>query len=110
MPSICGRQRDPLRVVAGARRHHAAARSAASSRAIRTYAPRILNEPVRCRFSHLSPTGPPHSSVSALAPAIGVCATTPARSARAACTSASPTGWVAAVTVASSQASWRYGG
>ena len=33
------------------------ARSAASRRARRVYAPRILNEPVRCRFSHLSHTG-----------------------------------------------------
>ena len=28
------------------------------------YAPRILNEPVRCRFSHLSHTGPPTRSAS----------------------------------------------
>jgi len=27
-------------------------RSASDSRAIRVYAPRTLNEPVRCRFSH----------------------------------------------------------
>ena len=29
------------------------------SRAIRTYAPRTLYEPARCRFSHFSQTGPP---------------------------------------------------
>ena len=84
---------------------------------MRVYAPRILNEPVRWRFSHFSHTGPPQQPERSRGPAIGVRATTPARSARAACTSASPTGWAVAVTTASSQhprrssqALFRYGG
>ena len=35
------------------------ARWSASSRAMRLYAPRGLNDPVRCRFSHLSRTSWP---------------------------------------------------
>ncbi len=68
------------------------ARCASSSRASRVYAPRILNEPVRCRFSHFSHTGPPASSDSAREPATGVSVITPARSSRAARISSMPTG------------------
>ena len=37
------------------------ARSASDSLAIRKSAPRTLNDPVRCRFSHFRKTGPPIS-------------------------------------------------
>ena len=40
------------------------ARSASDSRAILVYAPRTLNDPVRCRFSHFRKTGPPACSES----------------------------------------------
>ena len=40
------------------------ARSSADSREIRTYAPRTLYEPARCRFSHLSHVGPPSAALS----------------------------------------------
>src|SRR3954463_3757676 len=56
------------------------ARSASLRRAIRVYAPRILNEPVRCRFSHLSQTGPPTRSASARECSCGVRRTTPSSS------------------------------
>ena len=47
-------------------------------------APRILNDPVRCRFSAFSTTVPPHMSDSAADSVTGVCFTTPVPAARAA--------------------------
>jgi hypothetical protein len=47
------------------------ARSCSDSRAMRTYAPRILNEPARWRFSHLIETGPPTSFDRARIPSSG---------------------------------------
>src|SRR3954452_21833552 len=64
------------------------ARSASVSREMRVYAPRILNDPVRCRFSHLSHTGPPTRSASPRECHSGVCRTTSPRSSAAASTSA----------------------
>ncbi|GGR33255.1 hypothetical protein GCM10015536_43430 [Streptomyces griseomycini] len=54
-----------------------AARSSGSSPAIRTYAPRSLNDPVRCRFSHLRCTGAPTSRDRCLLPSIAVVRATP---------------------------------
>lgn len=54
-----------------------AARSTGDSPAIRTYAPRSLNEPVRCRFSHLKWTGAPTSSDRWRLPSIAVIRATP---------------------------------
>src|SRR6478609_8995988 len=65
-----------------------AAFSCADSRAIRTYAPRILNDPVRCRFSHLRCTGPPTAWASGLDDSIGVYLATPCNNSAAALTSA----------------------
>ena len=64
------------------------ARSASVSRAILVYAPRILNEPVRCRFSHLRYAGPPTSRLSGRDDSIGVYRTTPSSNAAAASISA----------------------
>src|SRR4051794_37279302 len=64
------------------------ARSAPVSREIRVYAPRNLNEPVCCRFSHFSQTGPPTRSARARECSRGVRRTTPSSSAAAASTSA----------------------
>src|SRR6476620_5626754 len=64
-----------------------AAFSCADSRAIRTYAPRILNDPVRCRFSHLRCTGPPTAWASGRDDSIGVYLATPCNSSAAALTS-----------------------
>ena len=63
-------------------------RSAGLSPAIRTYAPRSLNDPVRWRFSHLSSTGPPTSSPRTRDAASGVTCVTPRSSSRAAVMSA----------------------
>ena len=52
------------------------ARSSSVSREIRVYAPRILNDPVRWRFSHLSHTGPPTRSARPREWCSGVCRTT----------------------------------
>ncbi len=49
-----------------------AARSSGSRPAIRTYAPRSLNEPVRWRFSHLRCTGAPTIWDRCLLPSIAV--------------------------------------
>src|SRR3954452_16031039 len=65
-----------------------AARSAGVSREIRTYAPRILNDPARWRFSHLSATGPPTRSDSGRDVSTGVSRATSPRSSRAASMSA----------------------
>src|SRR5215218_6890625 len=65
--------------------------SCAESRHIRVYAPRILNEPARCRFSHLRCTGPPTRSDNARLYSSGVGRTTPASRSRAARTSSSVT-------------------
>jgi hypothetical protein len=54
-----------------------AARSSGSRPAIRTYAPRSLNEPVRWRFSHLRWTGAPTSRDRCLLPSIAVIRATP---------------------------------
>ena len=67
------------------------ARSSSVSREIRTYAPRTLYDPARCRFSHLSQAGPPSSALSGRDGSSGVVRTTPASSSRAAWTSARPT-------------------
>ena len=48
-----------------------------ASRDIRTYAPRILKDPVRWRFSHLRLTGPPASAESQRDSSIGVRTATP---------------------------------
>src|ERR1700712_1340086 len=53
------------------------ARSSSVSRAILVYAPRILNDPGRCRFSHLRYAGPPTSRLSGRDDSIGVYRTTP---------------------------------
>src|SRR4051794_9181142 len=66
--------------------------SSGDSRLIRVYAPRILKEPARCRFSHLRYTGPPTRSDSARLYSSGVGRTTPASTSRAARTSSSVTG------------------
>jgi hypothetical protein len=63
---------------------------------MRTYAPRILNEPARCRFSHLIETGPPTCCDRLRMPSSGVVRATPTSSSRAARTSASPTTGTAA--------------
>src|SRR5580704_14623174 len=63
------------------------ARSASDSRLILTYAPRTLNDPVRCRFSHFRYTGPPIVSDSTREYRIGVSEITSRRSLRAAITS-----------------------
>src|SRR5664279_5154191 len=68
-----------------------AARSLAVSREIRTYAPRILNEPVRCRFSHLRNTGPATAAASGRDDSIGVYLATPRSSSAAALTSSTLT-------------------
>src|SRR5437588_2580581 len=54
----------------------------------RLRAPRILYEPVRCRFSYLSQTGPPHSAEKLRDSQHGVWWTRPARRLAAAWTSA----------------------
>ena len=77
-PTCARGVRQRLRVVAGAARHDRTAPAriaaaaawadsarppaAAASRSTLASAPRSLNEPVRCRFSALSSTVPPHSS------------------------------------------------
>ena len=91
MSEQLGRERHALGVVAGAGRDHAGGRSSAVSRAIRVYAPRILNDPVRCRFSHLRCTGPPAAAASARLCSSGVIRTTPSSSFRAARTSSMST-------------------
>src|SRR4051794_36679850 len=68
--------------------------SSGDSRLIRVYAPRILNEPARWRFSHLRCTGPPTRSDSARLYSSGVGRTTPASTSRAARTSSRVTGEV----------------
>ena len=60
------------------------ARSSSESRAIRTEAPRILNEPVRWRFSHLRWTGTPASPESQRDSSIGVGTAAASTSGRAA--------------------------
>src|SRR5918992_292645 len=66
-----------------------ASRSAAPSDEIVLYAPRILNEPVRCRFSAFSNTGRPASRVNVSEWYRGVSRATPASRSRAASMSAS---------------------
>src|SRR5581483_5785325 len=61
-----------------------AARSAGASRAMRWYAPRILNEPVRWRYSALRRIGRPASTERCSEPSTGVRRTTGARRRRAA--------------------------
>src|SRR5688572_14730540 len=56
-----------------------AARSASESVAIRLNAPRILNEPVRWRFSAFSHTGRPHSRATVSEEKTGVRRATPSR-------------------------------
>src|SRR5690349_23772022 len=73
-----------------------AARSSAVSVEIRLYAPRILNEPVRWRFSALSCTSRPASCESVSEAYTGVTRATPSRRARA----ASMSGSVGAVSIA----------
>src|SRR5258708_10281108 len=68
------------------------ARSASVSREIRTYAPRILNDPVRCMFSHLRYTGPPTSSDRWRDCSSGVTTATSRSSSRAARISSTVTG------------------
>ena len=63
------------------------ARSASESLAILLYAPRTLNDPVRCRFSHLRNTGPPTVSDSTRECSTGVSEITSWISLRAAVTS-----------------------
>src|SRR5581483_10881598 len=66
-----------------------AARSASPSVEMRLYAPRILNDPVRCRFSALSCTSRPTSRDSVSDAYTGVTRATPSSRARAASMSAS---------------------
>lgn len=54
-----------------------AARSSGRSPEMRTYAPRSLNEPVRCRFSHFRWTGAPTSPDRCLLPSSAVTRATP---------------------------------
>src|SRR6516165_8522633 len=63
------------------------ARSASDSLAILAYAPRTLNDPVRCRFSHLRYTGPETVSDSTRECSMGVSEITSWVSLRAAVTS-----------------------
>src|SRR5665811_1675198 len=60
------------------------ARSSSDKRAIRTYAPRILKEPARCRFSHFRLTDVPAILLSHRDSSVGVTRATPCRSSRAA--------------------------
>lgn len=56
MPSVVADQATPCAWLPADAATTPPARSASFSRAMRAYAPRGLNEPVRCRFSHLSHT------------------------------------------------------
>ena len=58
-------------------------RSASSSDESRVKAPRSLNEPARCRFSHLSNTVTPATALSEALVSIGVRDVTPMSSSRA---------------------------
>ncbi len=78
---MVGRERDALGVVA----------RAAESLAILKYAPRTLNDPVRCRFSHFMKTGPATVSESTREWSTGVSEITSWISLRAAATSSEPT-------------------
>src|SRR5262245_36856167 len=66
-----------------------ALRSTSVSVAIRLYAPRILNDPVRCRFSALSHMGRPERRPSVSDEITGVSRATPSRRFRASWISAS---------------------
>src|ERR1039457_5214777 len=77
------------------------ARSASVSREIRRYAPRALNDPVRCRFSHFRKTGPPRRSDSTRERSSGVGARTPRSTSRAAAVSSGRTGEDAVVMLCS---------
>src|SRR5215472_14030674 len=66
-------------------------RSASVSLLIRTYAPRGLNEPVRCRFSHFRNTGPDSRSDRTRECSTGVAETIPRSSFLAAATSSGRT-------------------
>ena len=57
--ATAGGDRDRLGVVAGAGGDQPALELAAARPATLLIAPRVLNEPVRCRFSAFSPTGAP---------------------------------------------------
>src|SRR5690606_38170598 len=73
--------------------------SASLRRAMRTYAPRTLNDPARCRFSHLSSTRTPAASLIARVVWTGVRYATPSSRRAASRTSSSVTGatsWVTA--------------
>src|SRR3984957_12513150 len=67
------------------------ARSSSLSREIRRYPPRALNEPVRCRFSHLRNTGPPTRSDRTRECSIGVGGRMSRSTSRAAATSSALT-------------------
>ena len=74
---VLGGEGDRLGVVAGAPGRDAVARSSRPpSDASLFIAPRILNEPVRCRFSALSTTEPPTISDSVTDDTTGVCLAT----------------------------------
>src|SRR5690349_17298568 len=83
MPSIWAASATPWAWLPAEAATTPAARSSAESRDIRRYAPRILNDPVRWRFSHLRKTGPPASPVSQRDSSMGVVIDTPASASRA---------------------------
>src|SRR5829696_4183271 len=91
MPSSCAASATPCAWLPALAATTPRSRSAADSRAIRVYAPRILNEPVRCRFSHLRWTGPPAFSASTRLCSSGVTRVMPSSSLRAPRTSSRST-------------------
>ena len=92
VPSSCAASATPCAWLPALAATTPSARSPADNRAIRLYAPRILNDPVRCRFSHFRYTGPPTWAPSTRLFSSGVCRTTPDSSFRAARTSSTLTG------------------
>ncbi len=61
IPRICAASATPCAWLPADAATTPRARSSSVSRESRTNAPRILNDPVRWRFSHFSSTGPPTS-------------------------------------------------
>ena len=87
MPSICAASATPCAWLPALAATTPRAFSSSGIRDRRVYAPRILNEPARCRFSHLRTTGAPATSDIARNGCTGVRVTTPSSSRAAARTS-----------------------
>src|SRR5438132_793720 len=94
MPSSCAASATPCAWLPALAATIPAARSSAVRLAIRTYAPRILNDPARWRFSHFRCTGPPTFAPSGRDPSSGVTRATPCSSLCAALMSSRPTGQI----------------